>query len=165
MGRYLDIAHTVAGNEINELNEISPSPEINADPVEAQTGQGLHTREDHRSSIADPTVPCPICDSGQWWQLPGQPWHCRECRPLSDAENRRATTLTLPCHEVRTRSVRNPARLRRMVESACRGLRLKPEQLWQELEANGDLADFESDVSAKRLRQTAMTLAVRRATL
>lgn len=61
------------------------------------------------------------------------------------------------------RPVRNPARLRRMAEPACDRLTITPEQLWQELEANGDLADLKSGaVSVKALRQVAMTLAVMR---
>jgi hypothetical protein len=134
MGRYLDIAHAVAINENNELNESTLSAEV----------------------ITDPAGPCPHCGSGQWWQLPGEPWHCRACKPDMPLG---ATTLTLPCHEVQPRPVRDPARLRRMVELACHRLTITPEELWRELEANGDLADLEpSAVSAKALRQVAMTL-------
>ena len=89
MGRYLDIAHVVAINENNELNELTASPK----------------------TIADPAGLCPDCGSGQWWQQPGEPWHCRTCEsnmPLT------ATTLALRCHEVPTRSARDPARLRRV---------------------------------------------------
>ncbi|MGH8501336.1 MAG: hypothetical protein ACREVE_02465 [Gammaproteobacteria bacterium] len=50
-----------------------------------------HLRGD---TIADPTDPCPACGSGRWWQLPGQPWHCRACEADMPRE---ATTLTLPC--------------------------------------------------------------------
>lgn len=49
-----------------------------------------------------------------------------------------------PCHKVQTRPVRDPARLRRMVEVACRSLTITPAPLWAELEANGDLADLGS---------------------
>jgi hypothetical protein len=87
MGRYLDIARTVASNEKNELNELTSTPEI----------------------INDPAGPCPACGCGQWWQLLGEPWHCRVCTPEMPIE---ATTLTLPCHEVQTRLVRDLARLR-----------------------------------------------------
>ncbi len=44
----------------------------------------------------DPDGPCSDCGSGQWWQLPGEPWHCRACEPDVPLT---ATTLTLPCHK------------------------------------------------------------------
>src|SRR5215212_5060661 len=31
--------------------------------------------------VAEPTEPCSDCRSGQWWQLPGEFWHCRTCKP------------------------------------------------------------------------------------
>jgi hypothetical protein len=74
-----------------------------------------------------------------------------------------ATTLTLPCHPPQTRRVHDPARLRPKLEVACRGLRITPAQLWEELEANGDLADLESGaLSGNALRPLAMTLTVMR---
>jgi hypothetical protein len=69
-----------------------------------------------------------------------------------------------PRHEVQTRPLRDPARLRRAVDLACRRLTITPEQLWQELEANSHLADMElGAVSVKVLREVAMTLAAIRA--
>ena len=54
-----------------------------------------HSKTNNAVSIpkttVDPVKPCPHCGSSQWWQLPGEPWHCRICEsdmPL------RATTLT-----------------------------------------------------------------------
>ena len=41
--------------------------------------------------VADPDRACPNCGSGQWWQLPGQAWHCRQCEPDMPLA---ATTLT-----------------------------------------------------------------------
>ncbi|HKH21494.1 MAG TPA: hypothetical protein VKB53_11540, partial [Gammaproteobacteria bacterium] len=32
------------------------------------------------ATIAEPDTACPGCGSGQWWQLPGGPWHCRACK-------------------------------------------------------------------------------------
>jgi hypothetical protein len=50
-----------------------------------------------------------------------------------------------------------------MVALACQRLTITPEGLWQELEANGDLADLESGaISVEALRQVATTLAVMR---
>src|SRR5215213_650068 len=43
---------------------------------------------------AEPESACPACGSGQWWQLSGQAWHCRVCKPAMPLN---ATTLTLPC--------------------------------------------------------------------
>ncbi|MBA2490747.1 MAG: hypothetical protein H0V34_03220 [Gammaproteobacteria bacterium] len=97
MGRYLDIARAVAGAgyERNELNEISSGPEIIADS--GQDGKSKTSERDSRLN-ADFIAACPACGSGQWWHLPGQPWHCRHCEPMSDADMRRAMTLTLRCH-------------------------------------------------------------------
>jgi hypothetical protein len=120
-----------------------------------------HLTIDAANTIADPTAPCPACGFGQWWQLPGEAWRCRRCKPMRDDLSGRATTLTLPCHEVQTRPVRDPTRLRRMVALACRGLKIKPDQLWTELETSGDLADLES-VSVRLLREVARTLNVLR---
>jgi hypothetical protein len=44
--------------------------------------------------LTDPTGPCPTCGGWQWWQLPGQPWHCRSCLEMTYAEQASATTLT-----------------------------------------------------------------------
>ena len=149
MGRYLDIARTVAGYERNEVNEISSFSNL-PHPLkdEARSNQGQR--------VVNPAGPCPDCGCGQWWQLPGSPWHCRACEPDMPLE---ATSLTLPCHEVQTYPVRNPARLRRMVKLACGRLTIAPEELCKELGANDDLADLESSaVSVRALRQVAMTL-------
>ncbi len=74
-----------------------------------------------------------------------------------------ATTLTLPCHKVELRPVTTNAGLARMLEVACRGLRITPEQLRQELEAGGDLPDLVSGaLTPKALRLTAKTLALMR---
>jgi hypothetical protein len=54
---------------------------------------------------------------------------------------------------------RNPPRLRCMAELACDRLTAAPEEPWQEIDVNGDLANLESNaVSVKALRQVAMTL-------
>jgi hypothetical protein len=46
-----------------------------------------------------------------------------------------------------------------MAELACDRLTTAPEELWQEIDVNGDLANLESNaVSVKALRQVAMTL-------
>jgi hypothetical protein len=34
-------------------------------------------------------------ETGQWWQLPGEAWHCRACEPNMPLT---ATALALPCH-------------------------------------------------------------------
>ena len=112
-------------------------------------------------SVSNPAAPCPACGSGQWWQLPGNPWHCRACEPDMHLE---ATTLTLPCHEPRSPCVHHSERLHRMLEAACHRLTVTPEELCEELKTNGDLADLESGtVSVKALRQVAMTLGAMRA--
>src|SRR5215218_7844540 len=65
---------------------------------------------------AKPESACPNCGSGQWWQLPGQAWHCRGCEadmPLT------ATTLTLPCHKEQAPPVGSLAGFECMLEMAC----------------------------------------------
>lgn len=83
MGRYLDIAHGVEGE---------------AKTARDSTDKAIRSAR-VQDTIPDPDGPCPACNSGQWWQLPGEPWHCRHCEPMSGEDNRRATTLTspLPC--------------------------------------------------------------------
>jgi hypothetical protein len=61
----------------------------------------------------------------KWWQLSEKSWHSRACTPNILLE---AATITLPCHEQRSQRVRDPARLRRMVEVACRRLTITPEE-------------------------------------
>jgi len=79
-----------------------PSPAASADVREMRRLHEIQGRElatlAAQDTIADPAGACPACGSGQWWQLPGKPWHCRQCAPMSDDDQRRATTLTLPCH-------------------------------------------------------------------
>ncbi len=77
--------------------------------------------------MSDPTEPCPDCGSGQWWPLPGDPWHCRACKPDMPLM---ATTLTpLPYHKVELRPVAARAELRTRFETACQELSITPEQL------------------------------------
>jgi hypothetical protein len=75
-----------------------------------------------------------------------------------------ATTLTFqPCHEVEPRPVAAHARLRTLLENACQGLSITPEQLHQELEAGGDLPDLVSGVlTSEALRLMAKTLVLMR---
>ncbi len=102
------------------------------------------TSEQVSRLIADPAGSCPDCGTGQWWQLPGEAWHCRACEPDMPLT---ATTLTLPCHKVKAWPARADARLRTLLEAACQGLTITPEQLRQELEAGGDLPDLQSGAS------------------
>jgi hypothetical protein len=62
------------------------------------------------NASADPNAPSPDCGSGQWWQLPGQAWHCRICEPDMPLT---ATTLTLPCHKERVASIGGLRRIKR----------------------------------------------------
>ncbi len=108
----------------------------------------------------DPAGLCAGCTSVQWWQLPGQAWHCRACEPDIPST---ATTLTLPCHKVELRPVAARAELRTVFENACQGLSITPEQLRQELEAAADIPDVVSGtLTPKALKVTAKTLALMR---
>jgi hypothetical protein len=74
-----------------------------------------------------------------------------------------ATTLTLPCHKEQASSVGPLIGLERMIETACQGLSITPEQLHQELEVSGDLPDLVSGaLTPNALRLTAKTLALMR---
>jgi hypothetical protein len=56
--------------ERNEINEKSPARSD-------KPASGAMSLND----AGDPAGPCDTCGSGQWWQLPGQAWHCRVCTP------------------------------------------------------------------------------------
>jgi hypothetical protein len=72
-----------------------------------------------------------------------------------------ATTLTLSYHEAQVPLVSSLADLDRMLELACEGLSLTPDQLHQELEAGGDLPALASgELTPQALRLTAKTLAL-----
>jgi hypothetical protein len=121
----------------------------NSSRVEALTAQA-----------ADPDAPCPNCGSGQWWQMPGESWHCRVCEPDMPLT---ATTLTLSCHKEQVPAVGSNAGLERTLEVACEGLTITPEQLRQELEKGGDMPDLQSGaLTLQALRLTARTLALMR---
>ncbi|HKF96512.1 MAG TPA: hypothetical protein VKB96_18365, partial [Gammaproteobacteria bacterium] len=110
--------------------------------------------------IADPVGPCPDCGSGQWWQLARQAWHCRACEPGMPLT---ATTLTLPCHKEQVPRVGFLAGVERMLEIACEGLSITPDQLRRELEAGGDIPDLVSGaLTPQALRLTARALALMR---
>jgi len=90
--------------------------------------------------------------------IPGDPWHCRACGPDIPLT---ATIFTLPCHKVELRPVAVHAGLRALFENACQGLSIVPEQLHQELEADGDILDLVAGALTPRaLRLTAKTLAL-----
>ncbi|MDQ4147514.1 MAG: hypothetical protein M3120_07505, partial [Pseudomonadota bacterium] len=116
------------------------------------SGDLLNQIRDHKAELlaylnavvantVDPTGPCPDCGSGQWWQIPGQAWHCRACEPDMPLT---VTTLTLPCHKERVAPVGSLAGLEQMLDVACEGLNITPEQLRQELEKGGDIPDLVS---------------------
>ena len=95
-----------------------------------------------------------MCGAAQHWQLPGKPWHCRQCEPAMPLS---ATTLALPGPAPIARPVPAHAGLGRMLASACQGLSITPAQLRQELIE--DLADLASgELTERRLRQVAETL-------
>jgi hypothetical protein len=144
----------------------SESPSVNADSVDAlyTTSTSSALSQAHSESFpfppndaGDPDGPCSVCGSGQFWQLPGQPWHCRACEPDMPL---RATTLTLPCHNERAQHASSLARLHTMQDTACLALSLAPDALCTELEAVGDLADVEGGtLTPKGLRLTAKIIA------
>ncbi len=69
------------------------TPELR-EKIKAHKAELLATLN-QQAANTDPAGLCPKCGSGQYWQLPGGLWHCRACTPMSEADNRRATTLTL----------------------------------------------------------------------
>jgi hypothetical protein len=71
-----------------------------------------------------------------------------------------ATTLTLPCHKEQVTPVGSQDGRERMLEVACEGLHITPEQLRRELEAGGDISDLTSGaLTPKASRLTTRTLA------
>src|SRR5215218_3401136 len=71
-----------------------------------------------------------------------------------------ALTLWL-CHEEQAPPVRHHTSLERMLEMACEGLTITPEQLCQELERGCDMPDLQSGaITPQALRLTARTLAL-----
>ena len=69
------------------------------------------------------------------------------------------TLAATPCHKVELRPVASSAGLERMLELACQGLSITPEQLHQELEAGGDIPDLVSGaLTPAVLRLTVETL-------
>src|SRR5215217_1160140 len=112
------------------------------------------------ATIAEPDTACLARGSGQWWQLPGQAWHCRQCEPDMPLA---ATTLTLPCHKEQAPPVGSLAGFECMLEMACEDLTITPEQLRAELTEGGDIPDLVSGaLTSKALRLTARTLALMR---
>lgn len=119
-----------------------------------------HARQGAASNLEtiEPTEPCLACGCGQYWQLPGEPWHCRQCEPLNGELSRSATTLTLNGHVPGARRVRAHASLSSVFEQACQGLSITPEQLRQELADDPD-AITSGALTAHGLRLVAETLA------
>jgi hypothetical protein len=73
----------------------------------------------------------------------------------------KATTLTLPCHKAQHQPMRDPGCLKGMVEDACQGLSITPDQLWRELKEGADLSDLASGALTKHgLHLAAETLAL-----
>ncbi len=74
-----------------------------------------------------------------------------------------ATTVTLPCHKVELRPIATVTGLEHMLEIACQGLSITPEQLRQDLEEGSNLPDVVlGALTAKALRLTAKTLVLMR---
>jgi hypothetical protein len=74
-----------------------------------------------------------------------------------------ATTLTLSCHKEQAQPIAADAGLHTLFENACRGLSITPEQLRQEVEADGDIPDLvPGKLTPKALRLMAKTLVLMR---
>ncbi|MDQ4148029.1 MAG: hypothetical protein M3120_10210 [Pseudomonadota bacterium] len=70
-----------------------------------------------------------------------------------------ATTFTLPCHKEQVRPIGFYDGLECIIQNACQGLSITPEQLRRELEENGDIPDLVSgELRPAALRSTAETL-------
>ncbi|MBA3732013.1 MAG: hypothetical protein H0W93_06600 [Gammaproteobacteria bacterium] len=108
------------------------------------------------SETVEPTAPCHNCGTGQWWHLPTEPWHCRQCKPLS-AATAHSTTLTLSCHQIAKRPVRAHAQLDAVLATACQGLSISPSELRQELADDLD-AIASGELTVHGLRTVAETL-------
>ena len=89
------------------------------------------------NTIAESAGSCSDCGSGRWWQIPGQAWPCRACEPDMLLT---ATTLTVPCHKEQVRPIGSHDGLKCMIQNACQGLSITPEQLCQELIESSDIS-------------------------
>jgi hypothetical protein len=49
--------------------------------VAVAKAENSKTNEPTPHTIPHPAEPCAHCGYGQWWQIPGQPWHCCACQP------------------------------------------------------------------------------------
>jgi len=116
----------------------------------AATGIQASAEGSAEERLTDPDAACPDCGSGQWWQLPGKPWHCRQCEPNKPLM---ATTLTLPCHTPPTPAAGAHTGLDTLFETVCEGLSITRRTLRAEL-INDDL----SELTAPGLRVVAETL-------
>jgi hypothetical protein len=105
--------------------------------------------------LTDPDGPCEACGSGQYWQLPGEPWHGRQGEPNTSLT---ATTLTRACHKAPASPAGAHAGLDTRFKTACEGLSLTPARLRTEL--IDDLDVIASDgLTPHGWRQVAETLA------
>jgi hypothetical protein len=117
----------------------------------ATTGVQAGAHASPTEQLTDPTKPCPTCGSGQYWQLPNEPWHCWRCEPNKPLT---ATTLTLTCHPTPAPPTGAQNYSDAVLEVVCKNLNITPAQLREEL-SDDDL----SELSPKALRQVARTLA------
>jgi hypothetical protein len=120
---------------------------------------GTHTQASAQGLVeerlSDPDTTCPACGSGQYWQLPGEPWHGRQGEPNTSLT---ATTLTRACHKAPASPAGAHAGLDTRFKTACEGLSLTPARLRTEL--IDDLDVIASDgLTPHGWRQVAETLA------
>jgi hypothetical protein len=63
------------------VNTDSPDTLDTMSALSAQTRAHSESLSHPLNDAGDPDGPCLACGSGQWRQLPGEPWHCRACEP------------------------------------------------------------------------------------
>ncbi|HKF94614.1 MAG TPA: hypothetical protein VKB96_08435 [Gammaproteobacteria bacterium] len=108
-----------------------------------------------KERLTDPDGPCETCGSGQYWQVPGEPWHCWQCEPNAPLA---ATTLTLTCHPPPAPSDSAQTVPDSVFATACEGLSITPARLREQLSDDLD-ANASGELTAPGLRLTAEALA------
>lgn len=93
------------------IKKFTERAQVNVDTVHSVSTLSASNRRQSQSlapsasqvpaNIIDPVGACPSCGSGQWWQLPGEPWHCRTCEPDMPM-SAKTPNLTLPYSRQRT---------------------------------------------------------------
>ncbi|HKH19378.1 MAG TPA: hypothetical protein VKB53_00450 [Gammaproteobacteria bacterium] len=142
---------TVDGDDLNLTATQPLSPDLLHQLRTQKVDLLAYLNAEADNTKAEPASACPDCGSGQYWQLPYQPWRCWWCMPNKPLT---ATTLTLPCHKAPAPPAGAQDVPDTLFETVCEGLSITRRTLRAEL-----IDDDLSELTAPGLRQVAETLA------